>query len=63
MKSYVPNTENERLEMLQSIGLSSMDDLYVDVPEDLKLHRPLNLPEGMSEEELAELEQLMAAYG
>lgn len=61
MKSYVPNTENERLEMLQSIGLSSMDDLYVDVPEDLKLHRPLNLPEGMSEEEVRRVFKKLAA--
>ena len=32
MGSYVPGTDREQLEMLQTIGLSSLDDLYVDVP-------------------------------
>ena len=55
MKSYVPNTEKERLEMLAEIGMSSMDDLFRDVPEDLKLKRPLDLPEPLSEPELRDL--------
>lgn len=52
MKSYVPNTEKERLEMLADIGMSSMDELFSDIPEDLKLKRPLDLPAPMSEIEL-----------
>lgn len=52
MGSYVPGTEKEQLEMLESIGLSSLDDLYVDVPEELKLKNGLNLPEGKSEIEV-----------
>ena len=55
MRSYVPNTEKERLEMLADIGLSSMEELFSDIPEDLKLKRPLNLPEPMSETELRDL--------
>ena len=52
MKSYIPNTAEERQEMLRSIGLFRMEDLYADVPEDLKLNRPLNLSSGMSEMEV-----------
>ena len=52
MKSYVPNTEKERMEMLGELGMKSMDDLFTDIPEDLKLKRPLDLPEPMSEMEL-----------
>ncbi|MBO4562158.1 MAG: aminomethyl-transferring glycine dehydrogenase subunit GcvPA [Clostridia bacterium] len=55
MKSYVPNTEKERREMLAEIGMSSMDDLFRDIPEDLKLKRPLDLPEPLSEMELRDL--------
>ena len=55
MKSYVPNTEKERLEMLAEIGMSSMDDLFSDIPEDLKLKRPLELPKALSETELRDL--------
>ena len=55
MKSYVPNTEKERREMLEAIGLKSMEDLFSDIPEDLKLDRELDRPAPMSEMELREL--------
>ena len=55
MKSYVPNTEKERQEMLESIGMTSMDDLFTDIPKDLRLGRPLNLPAPLSEIELRDL--------
>lgn len=55
MRSYVPNTIAERKEMLKSIGLNSMDELFSDIPEDLKLDRPLDLPAPMSEMELRDL--------
>ena len=59
MKSYVPNTVKEREEMLKTLGLNSMDELFADIPDDLKLHRELDLPKPMSE---IELRELMAAY-
>ncbi|MCR5808953.1 MAG: aminomethyl-transferring glycine dehydrogenase subunit GcvPA [Clostridiales bacterium] len=55
MRSYVPNTEKERLEMLHDIGMNSMDDLFRDIPEDLKLKKPLDLPKPLSETELRDL--------
>lgn len=55
MRSYVPNTPAEREEMLKTIGLESMDELFSDIPEDLKLNRPLDLPAPMSEMELRDL--------
>ncbi|MBR3381632.1 MAG: aminomethyl-transferring glycine dehydrogenase subunit GcvPA [Clostridia bacterium] len=59
MRSYVPNTEKERLEMLAEIGMKSMDDLFSDIPADLKLDRELDLPAPLSE---AELRDLLHAY-
>ena len=55
MKSYVPNTMEERREMLKAIGLNSMDELFSDIPADLRLDRELDLPAPMSEIELRDL--------
>lgn len=55
MRSYVPNTIAERKEMLKTIGLNSMDELFSDIPEELKLARPLDLPAPLSEMELRDL--------
>lgn len=51
MGSYIPNTWDERLEMLKSIGLNSIDDLYSVVPEEVRV-KELDLPEGLSELEV-----------
>ena len=52
MRSYVPNTEKERQEMLAELGMSSFDELFADIPEDLRLKRELDLPAPLSEMEL-----------
>ena len=49
MGSYVPSTQKERREMLAAIGLSSFDDLFFQVPEKMKLAKPLDIPDGKSE--------------
>ena len=59
MRSYVPNTVEERREMLKTLGLSEMDELFADIPADLKLNRELDLPAPMSE---MELRQLITGY-
>lgn len=53
MGSYIPNTKEEQLEMLREIGMQSFDDLYTDIPEAMRLAKPLDLPEGLSELEVA----------
>lgn len=52
MGSYIPNTWDERLEMLKSIGLNSFDELYSVVPEEARV-KELNLPDGLSELEVS----------
>ena len=55
---YMPNTPRERAEMLDALGLGSIEDLFVDIPEE---HRspPLDIPPPLSELELrAEMEAL-----
>ena len=46
MGSYIPSTPAQRQEMLQAIGLSSFRELYGDVPAEMYLDRPLELPSG-----------------
>ncbi len=38
--------------MLRQIGLASADELFASIPEDLRLTRPLNTPDALSEVEL-----------
>ena len=49
---YFPHTEEDIQQMLEVIGVKSLDDLYAEVPEELKLGRDLNLPAGKSEAEI-----------
>jgi glycine dehydrogenase subunit 1 len=59
MSRYTSATERDRREMLDAIGVESVDDLFVDVPAGLRMRRPLDLPEGRSEQEVfAELSAL-----
>ena len=47
--------------MLRAIGMQDFRDLYRDVPADMILDRPLNIPEGMSELEVTRAMTAMAA--
>ena len=49
---YLPKSPRERREMLASMGLVSLEDLYAHLPEAAKLNRPLNIPSGQSEYEI-----------
>ena len=51
MGSYIPSTAAERQAMLEAIGCRSMDDLFVQVPPEIKVDR-LDLPAGKSELEV-----------
>ena len=61
MGSYIPNTGKEQLEMLKSMGYSSMDDLFAAIPDDMKLKDGLDLPEGKSELEVSRIMKGIAA--
>lgn len=48
---YIPNSNVEvQQEMLKEIGLESLEDLHVEIPEELKLKRSLNLPKAFESE-------------
>jgi glycine dehydrogenase subunit 1 len=49
---YIPNSPEERAEMLEAIGLKSAEQLFESIPPQLRLQRPLNTPAALSEIEL-----------
>ena len=61
MGSYVPSTGAQREEMLRTVGVSSMRELFRDVPQEMLLTEPLRIPEGMSELEVSRVMTAMAA--
>ena len=48
---YIPSTEQEQAEMLATLGLISIDQLFQDIPAEFR-NPPLDLPEPMSELEI-----------
>ena len=51
-KRHIGISENDLPKMLQAVGASSIDDLINQVvPEKIRLKKPLNLPEAMTEYE------------
>jgi glycine dehydrogenase subunit 1 len=51
--SYLSLTDDDRDAMLAEIGVSSIDDLFADIPASVRLDRPLDLDPPLSEQELA----------
>ena len=52
MGSYVPNTKEQRQEMLKEIGFQTIDDLFAHIPAEVKIQGGLNIPEGKTELEV-----------
>ncbi len=49
---YIPNSPEERTEMLEAIGLKSAEQLFDSIPHELRLQRALSTPAALSEIEL-----------
>ena len=55
---YIPNSPDERAEMLRQIGVASIENLFDSIPEELRLREHLKVPAALSEIELlAKFEQ------
>ena len=52
MANYIPTTPAEVQEMLGAIGVKTIEDLFAEIPPELRLQGDLNIPEGMSEPEM-----------
>jgi glycine dehydrogenase subunit 1 len=59
LSRYTSATDEDRREMLATIGVESIEELFADIPAALRLARPLALDDGRSEQEVyAELRAL-----
>jgi glycine dehydrogenase subunit 1 len=58
---YTSATDEDRQQMLDAVGVSSIDELFEDIPEPLRLDRPLELPNGKPETEVYDRLSALAA--
>ena len=52
---YFPHTEEDIKQMLSASGMTTLDDLYADIPEAIRFRKEYNLPEALSEIEIRKL--------
>ena len=58
--SYFPHTEDDVRQMLDRIGVESLEDLYSDVPQDVIYRKEYDLPDAMSEHEVRQYFEALA---
>jgi glycine dehydrogenase subunit 1 len=58
---YLPHTEEDVRQMLAAIGVGAVEDLFCEVPNDIRLKRPLQLPGPLAESDLLRELQRLAA--
>ncbi len=52
---FIPHTEDEVQQMLATIGVASLDDLFDEIPQDLRFDGLREMPQAMSEMEVTSL--------
>lgn len=57
---FIPNTDRNRKEMLEALGLRSVKELFQNIPEELLLKKNLKIPKGLSEIELVKEMRLLS---
>jgi glycine dehydrogenase subunit 1 len=58
---YTSATDADRREMLDAVGVDSVEDLFEAIPESVRLGRPIALPDGMAEQEVLDHLSALAA--
>ena len=58
---YLPKSPSDRVEMLQEIGVSSIDDLFYTIPAEFQLQRDLRIPRQHAESEIIDRFRQFAA--
>jgi len=58
---YIPTSPGERISMLREIGCERIEDLFDQVPESLRVDRPIGIGRPMSEPELVEFFNRLAS--
>lgn len=58
---YFPHTEEDIRQMVAKVGVDSLDDLYAEVPEEIRFKGDYNIPSEMSEPEVRRLFDTLGA--
>ena len=58
---FIPHTDQEVAEMLQAIGINAIDDLFEEIPANLRVDGLPGVPEGLTEMEISRLMHSRAA--
>lgn len=57
---YLPDTEQDRKEMFDSLNISSIEELFEDIPAEIRFKGDLNIPEAVPESLLVKQMQHLA---
>lgn len=60
LNRFITNTDFQKKEMLELLGIDSCDELYADIQEKHKIKEPFTLPEALSEYDLKKVMQNLA---
>lgn len=55
MMNYVPHTPEDRKQMMETVGIGSVRELFSDIPEKFRLREMLRLPRPLAEQETWQL--------
>ncbi|MFB3093528.1 MAG: glycine dehydrogenase, partial [Dehalococcoidia bacterium] len=58
---YIPNTDEDRRAMLDAVGVATVDELFTDIPPELRIDG-LDLPPALPEQELMREMAALAAH-
>jgi glycine dehydrogenase subunit 1 len=61
MYKYFPHTEADLKAMLEKVGCKSLDDLYAQIPEDIRFRGDYDIPLSASEQEVRQAFQLLGS--
>lgn len=59
--THLPHTPTQEKEMLATIGVSSTEALFADIPQEIRLKRDLAIPKGLTEQETWQTIKSLAA--
>jgi len=57
---YLPNTEQDQREMFETLGINNIEELFTDIPEEVRMKGQLKVSEALSEPELVKYMQGLA---
>ncbi len=61
MFKYFPHTEEDKREMLAKVGVKTLDDLFAEIPEEVRFKRDYDIPLSSSEMEVRKAFELLGS--